>query len=343
MSKKSEVKPVSHIRDGNIVYDVIRVSDDNYAWMKYTKGGEQEIIEDNVICVGSKEYTIGLPKFPQDVLTLATGIGRKHGANELLDEIISLSREPLVLPSEEDRVALGCHLLSSWVFDEYSHLSYFAAIGPAGAGKSELLDFSQLLSFKAFRASGSDSFSTVFRNQHKISGTSLMDECQKDSSDPSTEFHKFIAEGNSKKGTVKRTRFDKNNEGETDCFYSFGPKLFTGASFSSHEAITSRTYEIVMPLLKPNELVGTISVSDKEFQLRVEKLRNDLLLFRQRRICGELKAPNLDQKFAESLSNYSGREKQVFNWLLKECPSENHLIVLLKAICDRRDKIKSRA
>ena len=291
--------------------------------------------------IDGNEYRLTIPqRIPRDSLVLPTGFGCEVEAKDLLSRILFLVSEVVQFPSEQDALLVALYLLSTYTYDLNQELGYLAFTGSPGNGKSQALKACSQIAFSSLLASGGDSDASMLRQIDSIKGTLLIDEAQKSGSDTNSLYHKILVQGNQSSGTISRMEVTRKNDKMVIVPFSvFGPKIFAGRSIPGDEAILSRTYEINM---KPGVSVASlVDLQDKDWLKAVELLRNDLLFYRQKLL---LKGPHSKQiellKKFRSDENFKPREKQVYKWLVLNCPDSQVFEKLTSSINLQRNRVK---
>lgn len=324
------------------VYSPIRSKNGKIGLIEYTKGGNQVIKESSEFEIGSEKYILDLPKIPQDILTLATDVGCVDCVDSLYQRIKEQIAKVAVLPSENYLEVCATYVLASYVYDEYPHVCFLGLLGYPGSGKSTLLEAFSLLMYNPLMFTGLASDSSIFRSINKVRGSLCLDESQKNAYDNNSSFHKMLAVGYGKKGYVQRSAQKGDRCDFTpEVFSVYGPKILAGRGISGDDAILSRFLTIRMKEFR-DCYTHLENIDDPLWNEEAGKLRNDLLLYRQRRKLGELRAPNLLDLGAVDTSKLSPRELQVFKWLLQECPSADGLKKVFSCILENQEIVKRR-
>lgn len=325
--------------DKGIIYMISmeELGDGNYEQLRISpvEGASQTFEIDH------QHYRLTIPeKISKDSLVFPTDLGTDCEAEELLTQIKKTLSQVVTFPSESDELVVSLYLLATYTYDLFTELGYLAFTGLPGNGKSQALKACSSLAFSGLMASGGDSDASMLRQIDSIKGTLLIDEAQKSGSDSNALYHKILAQGNQSTGSISRTEALRKNDRMQVISYSvFGPKIFAGRSIPGDEAILSRTYEINM---KPGVKVsGLTDIGDQRWQEASQYLRNDLLFYRQKMILRQ-KDPELIaliKKFRAD-DNFTGRERQVYNWLVGNCPSPLVYEELKRAIKQQRNRVR---
>ena len=338
MTKKTKIS-VSNLRQKNFVADLICENPGPGAKIRFVvfDGHEQKIQDSIPSSDGATEFIPSYSTYRSDII-LPSGTGQPDTAENLYNRISALLSKAIVHPNEEVINFAACWTMGTWLFDSYSHTSYLAFTGSPGTGKSQALTALSKISYTSIMSSGAASEATIYRTLNSIKGTLFVDEAQKCSDKPTSTYHQIFALGTQVDGVIPKCDGNKKTgEWVPKSFEVFGPKATSGRFSSSDEAMLRRFFEIKMPI--PNFDKEFLNIfEDKEWLGETEKLRNDLLLYRQRRLTGKLDAPGIctDQKIRAL--KLSPSERQVYNWLLREVPTEKAFDQLAEAITLQRSE-----
>ena len=258
---------------------------------------------------------------PSANLILPSGKGRKTSAQDLFAQIHAEMHEVFLPPDPTRALLMVLYALASWNFDLYQVICYLAFIGLPGSAKSLALRVMAQFSYNSFVTSGSSTMPAILRTIDGIGGTLLMDECQQRGADPTSDFHRMLAEGNQSDGIILQCVPQNGSDYIYKSYSVYCPKILGGRSLPADEAIQRRTIEVRLPFREPSE-VKIIPLTDRTWLIRAAELRNSLLLYRQARAMRLMEAPG--KKFLPALedSKLSLSERQVFAWLVQECPTQ---------------------
>jgi hypothetical protein len=328
---EKEVVKATSFKFGDTAFDIVAMKNGNVEFIKY-HAGEQKIVGVE-IDIGGMIHVPPVKSTRKIKLIIPSGHGTKKTPGELITDIKAYLKKVVKFPSENDLEFVACYILSTYNYDAYSDVCYISATGNAGCGKSCLLAAMSQLSYATLVGSGLDSAAAIARGIHSIKGTLSLDEVQRGVTDAASEFHKILALGNNVNGVINKcNQIGKTSTFENEGYCVFGPKLLSGRSVSTEEAILSRTYEVKMTKvsLKDIQAIELLSLDNATAKQLADEIRNNLLLYRQRRQVGELEAPNLE--FDNLIDEFSPRDFQVYRWMLSECPNNTQLKKLIRAI-----------
>lgn len=313
-----------------IQFDLIREDDGTYSFIGYDGknqdhiGPEAEL--DTFTLIPSLMKGLG-----PEALSIANGKGNPQEANHLYLRIHQFIGDYFVFTDPNDLKFFSLYCLATWSFDEYSYISYISLTGLPGSGKSRALLAAKEVCYLSYFASGADTEAAFIRVLSSLDGTCVMDEAQRAVNDSKSVYHQTLALGNHKGGAITKT-VSKKDVFEIERLGVFGPKIFGGRHSFGEEAIRSRTMELKLEKPQTPKFKHEVFLDD-----RVADLRNDLLLYRQRRKLEELKAPG--EKYSSDFQSeqFTPREKQVYDWLAREAPTDDCYESLIKTIKKQRD------
>jgi hypothetical protein len=333
-SKTDKAATTSSLSFNDVAYDIARI-EGHAGWISYKKGSYfQSVISSPEIEVDGKKHISPTTQVRGANLITANGIGQPQLPEELFYRIKKLIRAKFKTNRNDLLDYVSLYVLASYNYDSYTSLSYLSAVGSAGSGKSRLISTAAKLSYNCFVCTGADTSAAFIRSMDLVRGSIAMDESQRSSNDPGDDYHKILAVGNSKDtGYITKCEKVGRDEGiETRSFNVFGPKMFSQRYSSTDDAIISRTVEFELPVLGLEE-IGDSALEDDSWEMEAEKLRNDLLFYRQRRKVGEITSPNIiDPLVFARAQRLSARELQVNRWLIQECPVPSILESIQNAI-----------
>jgi len=321
--------PFSALRDGS-AFDQVFTEEGKPYWIKYSPGGAQCILDEN---------EAGIPitlQSPEDV-TLASGVGSLQSPEDLLGRITGMLKRVHQFSSDNEAIFLALYSLGTWTYDLFPHVGYAAISGNPGSNKSGLLFAVEQLVLGGLKVSGSATDAVIFRRLDQIRGTFIQDESQQEANSSSSRLHKILAEGNTFNGRVEIAVPVKNDDYKAKKYHAFGPKIFACREVHDDEAILSRTTELNLPVLA--EAPCLEDYSQEKWRSDAVKLRNDLLLYRQRKRLGELRMPAIDYESHLGSLKLTGRERQVYLWLFGTAPTVESLRSLCSLISQQREKL----
>ncbi|MCB9027455.1 MAG: hypothetical protein H6625_14135 [Bdellovibrionaceae bacterium] len=335
---------VGQLISKDIVVNPVRLPNGDIGRIEYHGNGKQVVGEKEFIHEG-KEYVISLPNFNQKTLSLPTGVGVFEDVDKLYEGIKRQLECSIKYSSEEELILSTSYILATYNFKQYPNICYKYLTGYPGSGKTQDLQATHHLSYNSVYFSGLATESSIFRTIDAVKGTLCLDESQTKATDMHSPQHKLLAVANNKHGNVPRaTQIGDSKNFEPESYEVFGPKVFSGRSVPGEDAIVQRCLGIHMKAA-PTELVlngSLLDINSKEWQIRAEKLKNDLTLYHQMRAIGELEAPNNLDNIKEHLSRFSLRDYQVYGWLLYETPGQDNQFKLLKGIMNYKDQYRKR-
>jgi hypothetical protein len=330
----NECLKVRCLRTKDKAYDPIRLPCSGIGAVIYKKGGSQVIVPDNKFEVDGIKYEFSLPRLDQRVLSLADGPGEHMSEVELYDLIYKSICEVVLFPEPEFAHVISTYIFATYNWDTHPYLNYIGFTGFAGTGKSNGMMAAGCLSYNPYFGSGLDTEASILRSIDKIGGTLVLDECQTSTSNSSSWWHKLLALGFGLPGVIHKIKQNpKTGEFETETFDIRGPKILSGRYFSGDEAIISRIFETRMKNVTRNQLSNLKTIHDKEWLAAARRIRNAGLLYRQKRAVGDMLVPDVflcgNQEFDIDLTP---RDKQVFDWLMRECPNLEGKYELIRGI-----------
>jgi hypothetical protein len=309
------------------------------------KGGAQSVVDKKVKIAEGHVKEIAVPQFSQDILCLPEGVGSVDSAESLYLRTKELISEIAQLPDEKSLVVCTTYVYSTWLYDLYADIGYLALVAGPGCGKTTLLQAMSRLSYNSVYFSGAASDSSIFRTIDAVKGTLCLEEAQRNSTDHGSDFHKMLAVGINKFGNIPRSaQIGDKVDFKPEVYSVFCPKILCGRSIPGDEAILSRCLGIYLRKisLKEKRSLKLKSIQDPEWCASANALRNDMLLYRQRRKLGDVNSTNFLSLIDDRIEKLEARDYQVVEWLLSECPNSTDLITLFDAVLDNQERVLRR-
>ena len=180
---------------------------------------------------------------------------------------------------------MAYYVVMTWMYDCFETIMYLRAMGPAGGGKSELMNRIGLICYRMMKSSGAGSTSSLFRALERYKGTVFIDEADIQNSDAESDMVKFYNMGAMRGNTIWRTvevMIDGKRDWETKSFQTFCPKLIAMRKDFSDDAVGSRSLTFKV---QPKEMIELIAAKiplsiTSEIRIKAEAIRNLLLRYR---------------------------------------------------------------
>ena len=252
--------------------------------------------------------------------------------SNLLDELWGIINDYVVMEDDE-KLLLLAYIFASYHLEWINTLHYLAPIGDTGSGKSTILDLCNKLMYRPIYSEGL-SFANIFRllgNNEEGTGCILEDEIQSIDKDRTkvSGYKMGYKKGN------KQAKINMNQLDQKQSFYrTFSPKIFAGERLTEDRGLQERTIPIYMIEGKPK---FNISRLDKEAELRLIKIRNELLLW---------KLQNLNKPEISLDISLEGRNQELFEDFLTIMFGskfyESYKTVVIQNIKNREESIHSK-
>jgi len=206
------------------------------------------------------------------------------------------------IPKSQE-ILLTQYIFFTNIYDRFDALPYIRAIGPAGSGKSTLVNNVMAhLVYKGQRAAGALTPASLYRTIDKVRGTLIIDEMDLYRSDQTSDIIKILNLGFQRGSPVYRCDIDEKNKISTASFNIFGPKLLATRERFHDDALESRC--ITLRMYKQKRADNPYQSLDKASREQAQSIRNKLLLWRFRNYKKEWKlAENLEIKGIENRIN----------------------------------------
>ena len=203
------------------------------------------------------------------MLPSAVDLNTKHVERDIQRFI---HKHALIPPLWEKIIAH--YIKMTWVYDCFNALPYLRFMGEPETGKSRLLQICIALSYKAMPTAGNVTGPVLFRTIDEGQGTLIVDECDLDFSDATSDIVKVFTQGYMKGFPVRRCAPETH---VVECHKVYGPKIITCRMPFKDRAMDTRclTYCTVARDL-PTEMLNL----SPEFSKEAEALRNRLLGWR---------------------------------------------------------------
>jgi len=238
----------------------------------YLDDGEVRVEKE--IQMGDEVY---VPRHDEAVKTksvlLPSGIEDYESTKRLVNEIRNLIHEYVDVSEGYEKLA-SWYVVTTWVYDELSTLSYLRALGDTGTGKSRLLDVVGRMCYKPIIVSGAVTPAPIYRLLEQWKGTLIIDEGDLRKSDAMNEVVTILNCGFERGRPV--IRCVKDNPEEIRFHRTFGPKLIATRQEFNDKALESRCLTEKMTQTSrdiPDQL-------PEEFFEKAEEIRNKLLKWR---------------------------------------------------------------
>lgn len=207
-----------------------------------------------------------------------TGVSEYNTEAALVAEIDRFIREYLSV-SEPFHTIAKYYVLFTWVYDRFSEVPYLRVLGDYGTGKSRFLMTVGSLCYKPSFMMGATSTASIFRLQHMVGGTLIMDEADVNKSDESHLLIKLLNAGYQKTFPLFRCDVKNNKRIGLVCFNVFGPKLIATRKNFGDPALESRCLTEHMD----GKLRGNIPLNiTPDFWDKACAIRNKCLMWRFR-------------------------------------------------------------
>lgn len=170
----------------------------------------------------------------------------------------------------------------SWFYDSTETAPYLLVIGDLGTAKTRVLDIANMLCFNATMLGTAVTEANIFRLQHIVRGTLLIDEFERKQSDKTSAITQILNSGYMRNGKVLRC--DENNKPRP--YKTFGPKIIATRSMPDDDALESRCFILgtkrkTVKELKENDI--PLDLSDK-LRKQAALIRSKLFGLRLRQV-----------------------------------------------------------
>ena len=214
----------SIMKDGRIQYLVHDGASTQYLdTYQALDGTEYEPIYKEYVSTGCVVLP-GEPDFNAKPIDVCLSV-RKFWADNLLMDNLSID-------------VLTAFTYFSWFYDSTETAPYLLVIGDLGTAKTRVLDIAKMLCFNATMLGTAVTEANIFRLQHIIRGTQLIDEFERKQSDRTSAIAQILNSGYMRNGTVLRC--DENNKPRP--YKTFGPKIIATRSMPDDDALVSRCF-----------------------------------------------------------------------------------------------------
>lgn len=194
-------------------------------------------------------------------------------ARKLIEDIRRFIHQWVEL-SEEDEQLLAWYALLTHIYDKCPAMPIINFRGTHAVGKTRGLVTVGSVCYRGMRASGSLSFSSLFRNAETWKGTLLLNEGDLRDSTETSDIVKYLNERYEKGGCVWRTNPDTLT---TECFDAYGPTIMTSRKEFQDPALESRCITIHMAERTRQDVFLNLPPTFYEQALGI---RNKCLMFR---------------------------------------------------------------
>lgn len=231
-----------------------------------------------------------------ECVRLPSGSQEYQSEKTLRESIRAFIHRYVEIPAEFEEIA-AFYVLFSWVFDEFRELPYLRVVGDYGCGKSRFLFATGRLCYRPIFLTGSTSVSAIFRIINDVKGTIVFDEADFKFSDTTNEIVKILNSGFQKGTPVFRSEEQAGSRKKGKSFTPkpfdvYCPKIIATRKNFADEALESRCLTSPMPGLTRKDI--PINLRDS-FEIEALALRNQLLLFRLRKLSQGLTFGTLPQ------------------------------------------------
>lgn len=213
-------------------------------------------------------------------------VGDKKPLSELVAYIELYIKSIYLLPSGQVARLMAYYVVMTWMYDAFEAIMYLRAMGPAGAGKSELMTRIGMVCYRMMTASGAASTSSLFRAVERYKGTVFIDEADIQGSDAESEMIKFYNQGAMRGRPIWRSVEvvgpDGNRTYEERGYQVFCPKLIAMRKDFTDDAVGSRSMTFKLQPREMTELLHAkipLSVT-ADMRSKASALRNLLLRYR---------------------------------------------------------------
>jgi len=238
----------------------------------YLNDGQIKIEKE--IKIGDEEYQPRNDKaIETESVLLPTGIENYETTKKLVEEIREMIHKYVDVSKNFEKLA-SWYVVTTWVYDELSTVSFLRALGDTGTGKSRLLDVVGNMCYKPIMVSGAVTPAPIYRLLEQWKGTLIIDEGDLRKSDAKNEVVTVLNCGFERGRPV--IRCTKDNPDELQFHRVFGPKLIATRQEFNDKALESRCLTEKMTQTDrdiPDQL-------PKKFYEKAEDMRNKLLKWR---------------------------------------------------------------
>ncbi len=184
--------------------------------------------------------------------------------------------------SEEFELLSTYYVLFTWVYDAFHEVPYVRVRGGYGSGKTRFLLTVGSLCRLPILASAASTVSPIFRLLDAFRGTLVLDEGDFRYSDEKAEIIKILNNGNARGFPILRTEVSSKKEFDPRAYHVFGPKIIATRGYFQDRALESRCLTEDM---RGGSIRRDIPLNlDERFHEGARELRNQLLLYRFRRL-----------------------------------------------------------
>jgi hypothetical protein len=194
---------------------------------------------------------------------------------DLYDAWITWAKRYYEAIDEHYKLMAAYYLLSA-VYDKCPALPEYNFRGPPKSGKSRGLELLRHTCYRGMRASGSLSYSSMFRAIEAWKGTLCINESDMKESDATVEIIKYLNERYEQGGCVWRSSPETY---EPQCFDSFGPTVLTSRQPFDDDALESRQIDLETRGRKRKDVPLNLA---PVFFIEAQAFRDKLLTFRFR-------------------------------------------------------------
>jgi len=233
-------------------------------------------------------------------IKLPTGVEEYDSTDSLLEEIRSTIHKYVDISEKYEKLA-SWYVMTTWVYDELSTLSYLRALGDTGTGKSRFLDVIGNLCYKPIFISGAVTPAPIYRLIEQWKGTLMIDEGDLRRSDAMNEVITILNCGFERNKPV--IRCDTNDPDKIQYFDTFGPKVIATRQEFNDKALESRCLTEKMSQTNRTDVPDQLP---KSFFDKAEELRNKLLKWR----FDKKKSIDVEKSQSVKIGNVEPRLKQ---------------------------------
>jgi hypothetical protein len=274
VKKQKPVECVSYAVDGVLIETVFQLGNLKYA---ICNGNGQPKIADTYKIETGQIAPPDSTLVRRGVILLPSEIGESKTTDEMIKDIRGFFHKYVECPEFWEEL-IAYYVLMTWVYDRFTALPYFRALGEWSSGKTRAIQIAGQLCYKALMVSGATTLSPIFRLTDRYKGTLIVDEGDFQESAMWSEFTKFLNCGYTKGIPLLRSE-RVGNSFEPTSFDGFCPKLLATRGRFEDEALESRclTYEPVKLTKLRDDIPRQLPLS---FGVEAQRIRNDLLAWR---------------------------------------------------------------
>jgi hypothetical protein len=216
-----------------------------------------------------RAFRRGIINLPSDVTSSTETVDVLARLTRMLVKYIDL--EPFYIN------LIAHYVLVTWVWDAFGSYGFLRLKGPAGCGKTRVLDVLKKITYRGTHIGVNPTKSALFRMAHNVKGTLLIDECDRQDADLYSGFTQMLNAAYRRDGVVTISEMEKDSWVPTE-FEVGGPKILTNRMAFRDHALETRC--ITIPMVVKQVARHIAPHLPKGFEEEAESMRNLLLRWR---------------------------------------------------------------